>query len=74
MKYLITLTLSLFIFASAQTDTAPVVYDELAAPELPYASNFLEVSPEGYPAARMHYLDVGNPEGGTLLLLHGQPT
>ena len=72
-RFIILLALSLCV-AGAQTDTSPLVYENLAAPELPYASNYLEVSPAGYPAAQMHYLDTGNPEGGTLLLLHGQPT
>lgn len=52
----------------------PVVYEGLEFPELPYSSNFVEVSPEGYPAAKMHFMDTGNAEGGTMLLLHGQPT
>ena len=86
MKQLIALAALLFTLSCAaqtqkdtQTPPPPVVYEGLEFPELPYPSNFVEVTPEGYPAASMHFMDTGSvnregAEGGTMLLLHGQPT
>lgn len=39
-------------------------------PDYPFNPNYLEVG-EGL---RMHYLDEGNPNGKTVLLLHGEPS
>ncbi len=43
-------------------------------PEYPFKPHYLEV-PDGEGGfLRIHYLDEGNPEGETVLLLHGEPS
>ncbi len=61
---------------SAQADqpSPPVVYEGLTFPELPFTSQWVEVKPEGLPAAKLHYLEAGNLADDPILLLHGQPT
>ncbi len=42
-------------------------------PEFPFAAHYAEVSVEGT-SLRMHYVDEGRGEAGTVLMLHGMPT
>lgn len=48
---------------------APIVYDGIEFPPLPYASRWIEVN-----GAKMHYMETGDPAGAPILLLHGNPT
>lgn len=57
-----------------QSPPEAVVYDAIEFPDLPFDSSWLEVSPEGLPAARLHYLEAGDPAADPILLIHGQPT
>jgi haloalkane dehalogenase len=43
-------------------------------PGYPFPPNYVDVEAKGVPALRMHYVDVGVPDGPVALLLHGQPT
>jgi haloalkane dehalogenase len=40
----------------------------------PYQPHYVTVQAGGTPPLRMHYVDVGPPDGEVVLLLHGQPT
>ena len=62
------LTFALTVSAQPQPP-APLIYEGLAFPELPYASRWLEVQGD-----KMHYLEVGDPAAKPILLLHGNPT
>jgi haloalkane dehalogenase len=56
--------------ASAQdTSQNPVIYQDLAFPDLPYPSKWVEVD-----GVRMHYLEGGDPAADPILFLHGVPT
>lgn len=70
------LTLSVLgpITFAQENQSSPVVYEGLTFPELPFASKWIEVKPEGLPTARLHYLEDGNLADDPILLLHGQPT
>ncbi len=48
---------------------APVVYDGLTFPELPYASRWIEVN-----GVRLHYIEGGDASADPILFLHGIPT
>lgn len=43
-------------------------------PDFPFAPHYAEVSTEGLPGVRMHYLDEGPADAPVALLMHGQPT
>lgn len=51
------------------TPVAPVVYDGLTFPELPYASRWIEVN-----GVRLHYIEGGDAGADPILFLHGIPT
>lgn len=53
--------------AQTQEPPPPVVY-ELAFPELPYTSRWVEVD-----GVKLHYFDEGDPAADPILLLHGIP-
>ena len=64
-------------FAAAQdsqTPPPPIVYEDIDFPELPYPSKFCELTPEGLPAARMHYMEGGDPDADPIVFIHGNPT
>ena len=42
-------------------------------PEFPFVPRYVSVTVDGA-AARMHYVDEGNGESGTVLMVHGMPT
>lgn len=48
---------------------APIVYDDLTFPELPYVSRWIEVD-----GIRLHYMEGGDPKADPILFLHGIPT
>jgi haloalkane dehalogenase len=48
---------------------APVVYDGLTFPELPYSSRWVEVN-----GVRLHYIEGGDTGAEPILFLHGIPT
>ena len=43
-------------------------------PGYPFSPRFVDVSADGVPDVRMHYVDEGSADGPVALLLHGQPT
>jgi haloalkane dehalogenase len=47
----------------------PRVYSKVRWPELPWASQYVEVEP----GVRMHYIEAGDPNGVPILLLNGIP-
>ena len=49
-------------------ESEPVIYDDIAFPQLPYASRWVEVD-----GRRIHYYETGDPGGEPILLLHGIP-
>lgn len=55
--------------AQETTAAAPVVYDGLEFPELPYASRWIEVN-----RVRLHYIEGGDAGTDPILFLHGIPT
>ncbi|MEM6427598.1 MAG: haloalkane dehalogenase [Deinococcota bacterium] len=52
-----------------QTPPPPVVYENLAFPDLPFNSKFVEVH-----GAQMHYYEAGDPNGEVIVLTHGVPS
>src|SRR6266498_898833 len=55
--------------AQETTSAAPVVYNGLEFPELPYASRWIEVND-----VRLHYIEGGDLGADPILFLHGIPT
>jgi pimeloyl-ACP methyl ester carboxylesterase len=55
--------------AQETTAAAPVVYNGLELPELPYASRWIEVN-----GVRLHYIEGGDAGADPILFLHGIPT
>lgn len=49
--------------------TEPIIYEDLAFPELPYPSRWVEVN-----GSKMHYLETGDPGSDPILFIHGNPT
>lgn len=52
----------------------PMVYEGLEFPGLPYPSSFVTLEPKGLPAAKMHYMEGGDPDADPILFIHGNPT
>ena len=43
-------------------------------PDYPWAPNYVDVKTPDFPAVRMHWIEAGSGEVGTVLLLHGEPS
>src|SRR5215510_11846899 len=79
--YCLLFVLSVFIGVSTMTNTqthaqgatpttaAPLVYEGLTFPKLPYVSRWIEVN-----GVKIHYIEGGDPGANPILFLHGIPT
>lgn len=62
-------TFALALLSLSTALAQPVAYTGLRFPTLPFTSHWVEVQ-----GAKMHYLEAGDPNKDTVVLLHGIPT